>query len=162
MNHLYAERTTTKNLPLRLLDLGHLFERTVRSWGARDITHLDTQLTDITYLPLERMAYLTGSVRGILVLRGSSEFGAWLKRQRSETPLGRYNEGELMEELLSLYILCVFHHFWNPDDFQVGPIHPFRSIPADWPEHQPIASCSLAVEGHPLEIRFWLEKAVNS
>ena len=156
MKTIHLENKTSKNLHLRLLDLGHLFERTVRSWGARTIFHLDSNLTDIDYLPLERMSYLTGSVNGILVLRSSSEFGAWLKQQRNETPLGRYNEGELFEELLSLFSLYVFHHFWNPEIFQIGPIHPFRSIPADWPGKNPSASCAIAVEGHPVEIRFWL------
>jgi hypothetical protein len=151
------ENKASKNIYLRLLDPGHLFERTVRSWGAKDILHLETQLADTAYLPLERMVFLTGTVRGTLVLRASSEFGAWLRQQRSETPLGRYNEGELFEELLSLYSLCIFHHFWNSGDFQVGPIHPFRSIPVDWPEDRSHLSCSMLVEGHPVEIRLWLK-----
>ncbi len=158
MKNLLATKTTSKDLALRLLDLGHLFERTIRSWGGQSVFHLDSDLADIAYLPLERMAYLTGSVRGILVLRTSAEFGAWLRQQRNDTPLGRYSEAELFEELLSLYTLCVFHHFWDPEDFQIGPIHPFRSIPADWPDGPSQASCSLAVEGHPVEIRFWLSE----
>ena len=150
-----------KTLPplstLRLFHIGDLFERIAHAWGASQVLHLESDLAQANYMPVERMTLLSGTLRGFLVLRGSSEFLDWLGKQRSDTPLGRYNGAEIFEELLSLLTLYLFHDFWNPDSFEIGPIHPFPSIPADWPQENPQASCSLLVEGHPVEIRLWLE-----
>ena len=142
---------------LRLFHLEDFFERIVRSWGATQIQRLERDLSEMVYLPMERMVLLSGTLRGFLVLRGSQEFAAWLRQQHSETPLERYSDSEVFEELLSLLGLSLFHDFWNPENFEVGPIHPFVSIPSDWPQGKPEFSCSLLVEGHPVEIRLWLQ-----
>ena len=144
------------------LDPGHLFERIIRSWGAKSVLPLNPDTRKINYMPLERMALLKGTLKGTLVFRSSMEFSNWLQNQRCGTALGRYNEEEIFEELVSLFCLYLYHDFWNPDSFRIGPINPFRSVPQDWPEKAPSYFCQLIVDGHPMEIRLWLETTVDS
>ncbi len=139
------------------LDPGHLFERIIRSWGAKSVIPLEFDRGKINYMPLERMALLKGTLKGTLVLRSSMEFSNWLQNQRSGTALGRYNEGEIFEELVSLFCLYLYHDFWNPNSFRIGPINPFRSVPQDWPKEPPSAFCPILVENHPVEIWLWLQ-----
>jgi hypothetical protein len=155
------EKTFPTLSSLRLFHLGDLFERIIRSWGACNILHLESDLTETDYMPMERMALLSGTLRGFLVLRSSMEFLDWLGNRKSDSPLGRYNEAEMFEELLSLLTLYLFHDFWNPESFEIGPIHPFPSVPGDWPKGKNQVSCSLLVEGHPVEIRLWLDTAAH-
>jgi hypothetical protein len=157
-----AVPAVTKTAPSRFFDPGHLFERIIRSWGANSVLRPEPGPVETTYMPMERMTLLTGTLQGTLVLRSSLEFSAWLRNQRSDTALGRYSEEEIFEEMVSLFCLYLYHDFWNPDSFRIGPIHPFRSVPRDWPKENAQVSCSLSVEGHPVEIRLWLEAPVHS
>jgi hypothetical protein len=128
----------------------------LRSWEARQIQHLAPPIGPIINLPLERMITLTGALNGLLVVRSTRDFAVHLRNQRENTPLGRYPEEEVFEELISLFCLYLFHDFWRPHLFKVGPIHPFRSMPRDWPEENPTSTCSLIVDGFSVEIRLWL------
>ena len=157
-----ATHLTTKSVTTHFLDPGHLFERIIRSWGAKSVLPLNPDIRKINYMPLERMALLNGTLKGTLVFRSSMEFSNWLQNQRSGTALGRYNAEELFEELVSLFCLYLYHDFWNPNSFRIGPINPFRSVPQDWPEEAPSVTCALRVDGHPVEIWLWLETTVHS
>ncbi|HUO56948.1 MAG TPA: hypothetical protein VMV05_02110 [bacterium] len=161
MPNIHEEVTNPARTSLRLFRVGDFLERILRSWGAKQIHRLGRELTGTLYLPMERMALLTGTLRGFLVLRGSLEFSAWLRQLHDETPLGRCSEAEVFEELVALLGLSLTHSFWNPDSFEVGPIHPFVSIPSDWPSGEPQFSCSMLVEEHPVEMRLWLESAAG-
>lgn len=140
----------------KFFDLGHPFEKILRSWGSGQIQRVLSPL-ETTYAPLERMTILTGTLSGTLVVRSSLEFAVQLRNLRSDSSLGRYSEAEVFEEMISLYSLYLFHDFWIPQDFQVGPIHPFRSVPADWPLGQPHAVSNYLVDGFPVEIRLWMK-----
>ncbi len=135
--------------------LGSLFEKIVRSWGADDVLVLGTALVETEDLPLERSLILSGSLKGLVNIRCSPEFPAWLRDHRQGTPLGRYPAEEVFEELVSFFCLSLFHRFWRPHSFQIGPIHPFDSQPEFWPLDPPNASCALLVEGYRVELRFW-------
>jgi hypothetical protein len=150
------EKIELRSSSFHYIHLGHLFERIVRSWDAQEIRHLTPPSGQIADLPLERMITLTGALNGLLVVRTTRDFAVRLRNQREKTPLGRYPEEEVFEELISLFCLYLFHDFWRPHLFQVGPIHPFRSVPRDWPGENPTSSSSLMVDGFPLEIRLWL------
>ncbi len=139
------------------VDLGAPFEKIIRSWGAEKIQLLELDLSKKTYLPMERMVLLSGSLVGTLVLRSSRNFTIWIQKQREETSPEQYSEPEIFDELVSLYGLYLFHEFWKPDSFQIGPINPFLSVPMDWPEKTPENSCALLVEGHRVEMRLWLK-----
>jgi hypothetical protein len=145
-----------KKLHPKFFDLGHPFEKILHSWGSSRIQRMLTP-RETTYAPLERMTLLTGTLNGTLVVRSSQEFAAQLRNLRADSSLGRYNETEVFEEMVSLYSLYLFHDFWIPHDFQVGPIHPFRSVPADWPASQPHAVSNYLVDGFPVEIRLWMK-----
>ena len=136
---------------------GHAFERIIRSWGAEKIQYAGSLFEKNADLSMERMVILTGTLRGILVLRSSMGFSNWLRRQRMDTSLGLCSEAEVFEELVSLLCLYLFHDFWNPRSFKIGPIHPFPSIPMDWPQGLPHAACGLQVESYPVEIRLWMQ-----
>ncbi len=142
---------------LHTIDLVRPFERIIRSWDARQIRRLGAPEGQITELPLERMVTLTGALNGLLVVRSTRDFAVHLRSQRDNSPLGRYPEEEVYEELISLFCLYLFHDFWHPHLFEIGPIHPFRSIPQDWPQAAPASACSLEVDGFPVEIRLWLK-----
>ena len=148
--------STKKNLHPRFFELGHPFEKILRSWGSRQIQRM-LPPRETTYAPLERMTILTGTLNGTLVVRSSQEFAAQLRNLRADSSLGRYHETEVFEEMVSLYSLYLFHDFWIPQDFQVGPIHPFRSVPADWPAGEPHAISSYLIDGFPAEIRLWMK-----
>jgi hypothetical protein len=150
------EKTNMHSSGFHYLHLGHLFERILRSWDAREIRHLAPPYGQVQDLPLERMVTLTGALNGLLVVRSTRDLAIHLRNQRGNTPLGRYPEEEVFEELISLFCLYLFHDFWRPHLFQVGPIHPFRSIPRDWPSENPTSASSLLVDGFPVEIRLWL------
>jgi hypothetical protein len=146
---------SARRLALLSLDLGYLFERIIRSWGADRVEHLERPFDTKADLPMERMALLSGTLKGMVVLRSSREFPAWLQRQRvGLIPVG-CSGTEAFEELLTLFALYLFHDFWTPDSFTVGPIHPFPSIPLDWPSEAPTAARGLVVEGFKVEIRLW-------
>jgi hypothetical protein len=151
------ENTSVKSSNLRYIDLGHLFERILRAWEAGQIAHSTLPAGPIGCLPLERMVTLTGALNGLLVVRSTREFAVHLRNQRENTPLGRYPEEEVFEELISLFCLYLFHDFWRPHLFKIGPIHPFRSIPRDWPQEDPTAACGLTVDDFRVEIRLWLK-----
>ncbi len=142
---------------LHYIQIGHLFERILRSWEVGQIRHLVPSTGPISDLPLERKINLTGTLNGFLVVRSTREFASHLKSQRENTPLGRYPDEEVFEELISLFCLYLFHDFWKPHLFKVGPIHPYPSVPRDWPQENPTASCSLIVGSFPLEIRLWVK-----
>lgn len=138
-------------------DLGHLFERIVRSWGAARIQYREDPFPAVAGLSMERRVALSGTLNGTLVLRSSDGFLDWLQAQRGETPLGRYPKEEIFEEMVSLFCLYLFHDFWKPLTFQIGPIRPQPSTPQDWPGWPPHASRALWVEGEPVEIRLWMK-----
>ena len=150
-------QTSPGNNSIRLLDLGHPIEKVLLSWGAARIKRLPHFPSKTSYAPLERMALLTGRLNGTLVIRTTLEFAEWLRNLRADTSLGRYSEIEIFEELVSLYCLYLFHDFWVPQDFQIGPIRPFRSVPSDWPSGAPHAVCDYLVEDFPVEIRLWMK-----
>ena len=150
------ERITMNSSHFHYIHLGHLFERILRSWEAQQIQHLTPPAGPTSGLPLERMVTLSGALNGLLVVRSTRDFAVHLRSQRENTPLGRYPEEEVFEELISLFCLYLFHDFWKPHLFKVGPIHPFRSLPCDWPEADCTSACSLMVDGFPVEIRLWL------
>ena len=139
------------------LDLHHLFEKVIRIWGVSRVRNLGPASGDPVHLSLERMVTFSGAVRGFLVVRSTREFALWLRSRRENTVLGRYPEEEIFEELVSLFCLYLAHSFWKPNLFNLGPIHPFPSIPQDWPEVPPRDSAKLQVEDFPLEVRFWME-----
>jgi hypothetical protein len=157
-----ATLQAAKPVAPHLLDPGHLFEKIIRSWGAKSVLPLEPDTRKINYMPLERMALLKGTLKGTLVFRSSMEFSDWLQNQRSGTALGRYSEEEIFEELVSLFCLYLYHDFWNPDSFRIGPINPFRSVPQDWPQRTPSAFCKLLVDGYRVEIWLWLETSAHS
>lgn len=141
----------------RFLNPGHLLEKILCYWGADSVEHMGPCSAKGAYLPLERMVVLTGTLKGFVVVRSTREFACWLRNLREQTPMGRYREEEIFEELTALFCLYLFHDFWRPQLFEVGPLHPFPSIPQDWPVETPTASCSLKVGEHPLEVRLWLK-----
>lgn len=139
------------------LDLAHLLEKVLRIWGVPRVRDLGPVGDGSAHLPLERMVAFSGAVRGFLVVRSTREFALWLRARRENTVLGRYPEEDIFEELVSLFCLYLAHSFWKPSLFNLGPIHPFPSIPQDWPEVPPRDSAKLQVEDFPLEVRFWME-----
>ncbi len=153
-----GEKINMRTSGFHFIQLGHLLERILRSWDAGEIRHLAPPDGPVSYLPLERMVTLTGSLNGLLVVRSTREFAVHLRGQRENTPLGRYPEEEVFEELISLFCLYLFHDFWRPHLFKIGPILPFPSIPRDWPAENPDSFCALTVNGFPLEIRLWLNE----
>ncbi|HVZ79540.1 MAG TPA: hypothetical protein VHE12_01920 [bacterium] len=140
------------------LDLSHLLERVLRIWGVGRILHKGTPAEGPAYLPMERMVTLSGAVKGLLVVRSTREFALWLRSRRENTVLGRYPEEDIFEELVSLFCLYLVHSFWKPHLFFLGPIHPFPSIPADWPEETTRSAATMEIEGFPLEIRLWIDE----
>lgn len=136
---------------------GHAFERIIRSWGAEKIQYQESLFEKNADLPMERMVILTGTLRGILVVRSSVRFSDWLRDLRKDTPLGFCSGADIFEELVALFGLYLFHDFWTPHSFKIGPLHPFPSFPIDWPSGAPHAACGLQVEGFPVEIRMWMQ-----
>jgi len=153
---VHTDPNLTSNLPTHF-NLCHLFERIVRSWGGQHFDHLGEVTGDISDLPIERSVLLTGTLNGLMVVRTSLEFTGWLQDQREGTFLGRYPATEILDELISLFCLYLFHDFWNPTTFHVGPIRPLASTPKDWPPTPPHTSCLVLVEGHPVELRLWMK-----
>lgn len=140
---------------LLYVDFYRLIGRILRSWGAEQIRELDFDPQAATELSLERAVKLTGTLEGVLVVRCAPEFAAWLRGLRQSSALGRYPEEEVFEEMISLFCLYLFHDLWNPDSFDIGPIHTIPSSPQTWPEGEPQNSCALDVEGMRLELRLW-------
>jgi len=145
-----------KFLPNRF-NLCPLFERIIRSWGANEIRSVGEVPGAAHDLPVERTVQLSGTLKGTLNVRSSFEFLHWLQNKRSDHFLGRYPADEIMDEMISLFCLYLYHDFWNPEAFHIGPIKPFQSHPQDWPSSPPDSACALLVEGHPVELRLWLE-----
>ena len=84
-----------KKQAFRLFDLGHPLEKILRSWGAAHLHRVPFSTAQIQYAPLERMALLSGTLSGTLVMRSTMEFAVWLRDQRADASLGRYNETEV-------------------------------------------------------------------
>lgn len=140
---------------LPYIDLYRLLGRILRTWGAEQVQEQDFDPQLVLDLPLERAVTLTGTLQGILVVRCEPEFAAWLRALRQSSALGRYPEEEVFEELVSLFCLYLFHDLWNPDSFEIGPVHPVPSSPESWPMGAPQNACALNVEGRRLELRLW-------
>ncbi len=138
------------------LSLGNVFEKVIRSWGADRVRGLPPSPPQSPGFNLERSVALTGTLTGLLVVRCGEEFAEWLRAQRWKTHLGQCAAEEVFEELVCLFCLYLFHVFWRPDSFQIGPLHPYPSIPPSWPLSPPQAACALEVEGHRVELRLWL------
>lgn len=138
-------------------DLFRMFRSVARSWGVENFEILNACWLCGADLPMERMVILSGTLRGFAILRADRGFPAFLRERREgRTPMA-YGEAETFEELLSLFALFLFHDQWTREDFTIGPLRPFRSIPQDWPTGPPTAVCGMMVEGFPVEVRVWLE-----
>ncbi len=111
----------------KFFDLGHPFEKILHSWGSSRIQRMLTP-RETTYAPLERMTPLD---RDLERNPGGAELagirGPQLRNLRADSSLGRYNETEVFEEMISLYSLYLFMIFGFPHDFQVVP-HPSFSF----------------------------------
>ena len=142
---------------LNTFDLGHLFEKVVRSWGADHIRVLGIPPQEASNLSLERSVILSGSLNALFTARSSSDFAAWLRDQRQDTPLGQYPLEDVFEELISFFCLSLYHRFWRPHSFQIGPIEPFPSQPEFWPLLPPHSACALDVENYRVELRLWVK-----
>jgi hypothetical protein len=132
-----------------------LFETFIHTWGAGSVEELDI-LGKSTDFSIERMVQLTGTLEGLLVLRASPAFVVWLRNKRGFLT-GDFKGDEIFNEMVSFYCLHLFHDFWKPDNFKIGPIKPRFSTPEDWPSKKFDHACCLLVEGHPVEIRLWLK-----
>lgn len=142
---------------LNMSDLGHLFEKVVRSWGANHVQVLGAPPAEITDLSLERSVILSGSLNALLTARSSPEFAVWLRDQRQDTPLGQFPSEGVFEELISFFSLSLYHRFWKPHSFQIGPIDPYPSQPEFWPLLPPHSVCALDVENYRVELRLWVK-----
>lgn len=142
---------------LNMFDLGHLFEKIVRSWGADHVRILGAPPAEIPDLSLERSVILSGSLNALLTARSSPEFAAWLRDQRQDTPLGRFPSEGVFEELVSFFSLSLYHRFWKPHSFQIGPIKPYPSQSEFWPFPPPYSACALDVENYRVELRLWIK-----
>ena len=154
---IITEGTRTMDIqPLRFLDLSQLFGQVLRIWGVTQVVHSGPLTEPPAYLPMERMVTLSGAMKGFLVVRSTREFALKLREKRENSPLGRYPEEEIFEELVSLFCLYLVHSFWKSHLFRLGPIVPFPSIPEDWPSGPPRSAIALQVEDFPLEVRLWV------
>lgn len=143
---------------LNAFGLGRLFEKMIRSWGVDHVRILGVPPQANTDLFLERSVTLSGSLNALFTAQSSPEFAAWLRDQRQDTHLGRYPSEEVFEELVSFFCLSLYHQFWKPHLFQIGPIKPFSSQPEFWPPEPPQAGCMLDVEGYRVELRLWMKE----
>lgn len=146
-----------KRTGFRLIDPGQPLERILRTWGMEDIRQESLFPRSVAYASLERMAIVSGTLSGTIVLRSSLEFAHQLRDRQSASALGRYNSEEVFEELAALYGLYLFHDFWNAGPLHIQPVRPFRSVPSDWPFTEPHASCLVRAEGFPVEVRLWMK-----
>jgi len=144
-----------RRLALLSLDMGHHFERILKAWGAGSVIRQGRSFTAADDLPMERMALLSGTLKGILVMRSSREFPDWLKGLRAGLVPPGTGGAEAFEELLTLFAIYLYHDFWTPESFTIGPIRPFPSIRMDWPPEDPTALQACVVEGHRVEVRLW-------
>lgn len=143
--------------PMDSFELGRLFEKIVRSWGANQVRILGAPSWKTPPLALERSVILSGSLNALLTAQSEPEFAAWLRDQRQGTPLGRYPLEDVFEELISFFCLSLYHRFWRPHSFQIGPVEPFPSQPEFWPLLPPQVVCALEVESYRVELRLWIK-----
>lgn len=155
-NGLASRDYALKPAPIHYLNLGRLLERIVRSWGADHVKISAIPPAPDADLSLERAVVLTGTLNGVLVVRCAPPFAQWLRFQRQGSALGQYPAEEIFEELAGLFCLYLFHDFWNPASFQIGPLQPFPSSPRNWPSFPTHAACAVEVEGYEVELRLWL------
>ncbi|MGH7740122.1 MAG: hypothetical protein ACREL1_08255 [bacterium] len=148
--------TKNSSYSLPLFDLSRPFEKIVRSWGAEEILRLpsDSRLDDT--LTLERSVALTGTLTGFLNFRTTPEFSSWLRNQQGPSSAGLYSEDEVFDEMISLFGLYLFHDFWNPESFQIGPLQPLSDEPTELSFLPPHAVSRLRVENQMVEIRLWM------
>ncbi len=151
-----AQSPLSHNASFPFFDLSRLFEKIIQSWQAKPVEKLGGIFNDSLDLPKVKFVRLTGSLEGILMLRCSNDFPSWLRNHKGPMPWNYYNDEEILNELISLLCLKLFHSFWKPDGFRVGPIQPYETIPVNRPSQAPTAACGLKVENYPVEIRLWL------
>lgn len=142
-------------------NLCNLFERIVRSWGAEHVQVTGDTMTLDPDQNIERSIRLTGTLEGYLDIRCGEGFLDWLQAQRSDHFLGQYPAEEILDELIGLFCLYLYHDFWSPENFHIGPLKPAPSDPRNWPSPEPDYACSILVEDHPVDIRLWLDKVAD-
>jgi hypothetical protein len=137
--------------------MANYFNKFIRYWSKdAEIRYLGDAHELALQMPIERRVYWDGNAQGTLVVRCHENFMEWLKKNKGNKRLNFETSGQCLNEMVELYATYLINNFWRPESLKIGPLSTQPSRPEDWPGRQADAAFCLSVEGHPVEIRFWM------
>jgi hypothetical protein len=137
--------------------LANYFNKFVRYWSRNAEVRYLGEAQDVTVeMPIERCVRWEGNAQGTLVVRCYDDFLKWLRETKGYKPLSFGTGKEILDELAGLYGTYLIHNFWKADLLKIKSLNIQSTSPEKWPDNEPDAAFCLLVEGHPVEIRFWM------
>ena len=137
--------------------LANYFNKFVGYWSKGAEVRFLGEAQDIPLeMPVERRVKWEGNARGTVVIRCYDGFLKWLKKNKGYKPLNFGTEKEILNEMAGLFSTYLIRNFWEPGLLKISPLSIEESSPGEWPAGRAEAAFSLIVEGHPVEIRFWM------
>ena len=138
--------------------LANYFHKFVHYWSkGAQVRFLGEAQEFPVEMPIERAVRWEGNARGTVVVRCYEGFVKWLKKNKGYKPLNFGTENEMLNEMAGLFSTYLIHNFWEAESLKISPLKIDPSNPQLWPAGRAEAAFSLVVEGHPVEIRFWME-----
>jgi hypothetical protein len=141
-------------------DLFQSFKSITRAWLNLSCQSLGQPVEGPSVMPLERCAYLAGSIQGLVNLRAHSRLGGVLLENSETWNRALQTSDEAFRELLQVFCGHLLSNFWKMDGNQTIPSH--VSTPKSWPKEKPQAAVAILLDQCPVEIRFWVEKGKAS
>jgi hypothetical protein len=130
----------------------------LQSWAFLPSTEIGLPVEGPAPLALERSIRLSGPALCFLNLRTAPELSVLLSESaQGETPDSEENE-DAFHEFVNIYCGHLMTFLWGKSGQAFDPFIPIPTVPRDWPEVEPSASCAFIVENIPVEVRIWIKE----
>ncbi len=142
------------------IDLFKAFDLVLGKWAKLSCEHIGAPVEGPSIMTLERSVYLSGPVKGLMVVRAHRKVGGLLTERLSSEAVQPLSEEDAFTDLVNLYCGHFLATHWDPKSFK--PFHSTPCNPFSWPKQNPKSACAMLVEKYPMEIRLWVEPDVSN
>lgn len=148
-----------KYIPASLETFG-VFQSVLKNGVRLSADYIGLPVEGPSVMSLERSVYLSGSFKGVFVIRAHRKFAPLLLEKSAAQAVVPSSGEEAFDQLVERFCAETVKAFWAPEPFRPFLIQPCN--PRFWPKRMPDSACALLVERYPMEIRFWMERGLFS
>ena len=139
------------------VELSDFFNEFINKWAKLNSEYFSWPGESPDYLPLEEGVFFSEPFKGLLVLRSSKDFGAFLEEENTGSQKEEHKRMGLFVELAVLFWHKFAQRFLKVDSRRVTPAILRACVPVNWPDRKPQSACVVFINGFPLEIRLWTD-----